>query len=244
MKSWFRSVVPLLLSCLFMLSVPSQALSATVEVFATASGWVLPNGDTNGRDPLTSNYIVGGPDSRGMFYRNFFVFDLTGVADEVQSATLRLMNPVNGFYSRDSASETYTVRSLPTDPSNLLPDNWPLYLPLWQMISTGTTLGNVTVTNASNGTIVDIVFNQAGIDLLNTSLGGYVAFGGLLSSNADLAYPRQLFANSGGGLYRALVMDTAPAPVPLPPSLFLLLGGLVPFALMRKQATRTKGDAH
>src|SRR5262245_25432618 len=88
------------------------AHAATFVIDATDSGWYNPSGTNSSGN---QNYIVG---ESGNEYRDYFVFDLTGVpvTDTVVSATLRLWNPVvdipnqyyDGYNSPDP-SESYQL---------------------------------------------------------------------------------------------------------------------------------------
>ncbi|MCW8924076.1 MAG: hypothetical protein OQK69_10680 [Gammaproteobacteria bacterium] len=101
------------------------------DVSATVSGWTKNNGETNGRDTSSTNFMTGRSISNDPYRSNYFVFDLSGVSSEITSASLKLQNPVNGFYSFDNDYYgntnccTYYLASLTgTTASNLFPENW------------------------------------------------------------------------------------------------------------------------
>jgi len=47
-----------------------------IDIDAEVSGWVLHNGETNGRDASTTNFLTGTTETGGLQRSNFFVFNL------------------------------------------------------------------------------------------------------------------------------------------------------------------------
>ena len=69
----------------------SQA--ATITLDAVDNGQYQNNGS---HIPTNPNYVAIA-DNLGTAFRNFFVFDLSGVSDPIIGATLRLYNPSSFF---------------------------------------------------------------------------------------------------------------------------------------------------
>jgi hypothetical protein len=233
--------------CWLLASNTCLAATMLVDVAATKSGWVQHDGTTNALDPSTTNYVAGKTVTNGKTYSNFFVFDLSGIQGTIESATLKLQNPVNGFYSFDNDyygqtnSYTYSVTELGSSgsgitASDLFSDNWQYPytgVAVWIQINNGTPVdyGSALVNEASNGTTVEIPLTTHAIDSLNAlvaaSSSDYLfALGGGLQY--DGARKLHIFANTGGDLYSrtlSLVISDQAA-VPVPPALLLLGSGL------------------
>ena len=201
------------------LSEPSHSVTI-VDIDAEVSGWVNFNGETNGEDADTTNFISGNFESNGLQHCNFFVFDLSGVEGQVRSATLKLENPDDGFYSFDNdyfnKSDYYTYyimgineRESHIKSSDMLPQNWSYPytgIAAWSIISNGTPkiYGDVQVNETTNGTIVEINFNSEGIADLNSFLesensDGYYTLGGnIIKPNVRELH---IFSNTGYNKY-------------------------------------------
>jgi len=241
MKNYHFFSILLSSAAALLITMETSNAASMVNISAEASGWVQPNGiDTNGNQAYTTNFIAGTADvDNGLPFRNFFVFDLGGVQDSVVSATLRLQNPDDGFYSLEndyfnrSDFYTYSITGFfgsELDSSRLLSENWTSYttaLIASYVIGSGDSFGDVQVNESSNGTIVDITFNAVGLDNLNSFLQAgltdpYYALGGKLTQpNARWVH---IFANSGGGQFsRELLLEIA---VPVPSAIWLLGGAL------------------
>ncbi|MGC4046458.1 MAG: hypothetical protein QM758_21920 [Armatimonas sp.] len=148
------------------------------------SGWVNGLGFSS-FNPINQNYIAG------QFllaeYRNFFVFDLTGVSGMITSATLDLYNPTaavdfgNGYAGQ--ATETYRLTSTSIAPG-ALSNNFGLLggLVTFSTLGTGSLFASVTASSASNGQTLSLNFNSAGLAYLNANRGNLVAFGGRVST--------------------------------------------------------------
>ena len=196
----------------------------TIDIHASASGWVQNSGPTNGRDPDTTNFIAGTVEDNEYQYSNYFVFDLSDVESGVIiSATLYLQNPVDGFYSVRNENYTYSVTKLGAagsglDASDLLAENWSYPytgIAAWSIINNGhpTSYGDVEVNAVFNGNTVEVPLNALAISdlnsLKNSSAENYYALGGrLINSTSSEAH---IFANTGYNLYSrilALVIGT------------------------------------
>jgi len=227
-----------------------------VNVDAIASGWVQHNGDTNGRDSSTTNFVAGTLASNGLDYSNFFVFDLSGVKGTVVSATLQLQNPSNGFYSWENSTfgraidYTYYVTQLGTagsgiTASNLLAAYWSYPytgIASWSTINNGTptVLGTTLLDESDNGTVVGISLTAEAITGINELLAApssdyLYALGGAIDNTGLQTYA---FANTGGGLYsRALALELAPpGALPTPPTVLLLASFASLFGFFKMRA--------
>lgn len=205
-----------------------------VDINSTASGWVKHNGETNGTNSSTTNFIAGRNEPNGLTNSNFFVFDVSGVEGEIISATLQLQNPYDGFYSYNndyfgtSDFYTYTITRLNDDAitaSDLLAQNWSYPytgIGAWSIINNGMPVnyGDVPVNESSNGTTVEIPLNSFAISDLNTFLDSptenYYALGGRLINETTLeAY---VFSNTGYNLYSRVlsleIEDSSAVPIP------------------------------
>lgn len=166
----------------------SLAAGQLITLNAVDRGWYAHDDYHEADNP---NYAVG--DHRGPIsnsgesdLRNFFVFDLATVEDEIYSAWLSLYMPFpNGYFSSDPF-ETYqlvevssTIRDL-TDGSATHSD-----------LGTGTVYGTYDFTNDVVGTQVMIPVNPDAIAAMNAS-DGLFAYGGSITTLNQ--YPDDEFA--------------------------------------------------
>src|SRR5262245_29141812 len=166
-----------------------------VVVNASDSGWYQQSGF---HDPDNLNWIAGQCsicDVPGLGeYRNFFVFDLSGVG-HVSSAVLTILEPENGFFSPDP-SESYSVFDVSTPVASLT--NGTGGTAAFADLGSGTSFGSVVMSHANEGTLVSIVFNAAGVAAINHSLGGLFAVGGAVTTLAGSS-DQWVFGFSGAG---------------------------------------------
>lgn len=193
---------------LLILSLLSGVLHAgTHAVPASNFGFYHDNGTFNSTTNHAIGFYSGTP--RGEL-RDFFVFNLTGLAGKIVSAKLRAYNPSSGFASPQS-SETFALFDVSTPISTLtaLTGGTAAFADL----GTGVQLGSVIVNGASNDTIVEVNLNSAGIAYLN-SANGNVAIGGALTTLVFGTQSERLFNNGAGVMVRELVVVTDDSIVP------------------------------
>jgi hypothetical protein len=141
---------------------------------------------TGAHSAQNDNYIAG--ELSGSERRDFIVFDLTTVVAEIVDASLRLYNPIgpppflNGYVSPD-ATETFTMFdvSTPVDTLRLSQAGAP-GVAMFEDLGSGTSLGQIVMSAADNGTTVSILFNDAGVAALNAARGGLFAIGGAVTT--------------------------------------------------------------
>lgn len=176
-------------------------------------GWYAQNGV---HEPLNQNYIVGpctvACSNPGEF-RNWFAFDIANVRSPVTSLSLRL-------YTADVtlSSGNYYLNDVTTAIPSLIDGTGGI--PAWNDLGTGNNYGFRFFQTSDSNQYVDIALNGAAIAGLNAAISAGAAQWAI------------------GGAFSAGSVPVPPAPIPLPPSAALLLGGLVAmrFAMKRKQA--------
>jgi hypothetical protein len=148
---------------------------ATV-IQSSVGGWIDDTGLGNGG---TGNYIVGncavsGCNGTDGEYRDYLVFDLSGVSGPITSATLSLWNPSNGF-NGDPA--TYTNWDVTTSLGELESGSLAAYADL----GSGIQYASTAVGLFDNGTQVGITLDGAAVAALNAAEGGSFVVGGALN---------------------------------------------------------------
>jgi hypothetical protein len=165
-----------------------QLNGGAAQVRAADQGWFDDMGD---RGNATGNYATGVcgivylcANPRDTVYRNFFVFNLAGIAPQIASASLVLWNPDKfdvsgpGYFSTHD-SETFVLHEVHSAPSDLaMIDSH--RLDLFQDLADGPFYGDRVVSWSDNGTFVSVSLNAAGIAALNEAAGGAIVIGGSL----------------------------------------------------------------
>jgi hypothetical protein len=180
---------------------------ASVQLNAVDTGWY----DGSSHSPSNTNYYVDNQ------YRNFFVFDLSGVTP-ISSAFLRV------FSYTVSGPINYTVYDVTTNIASLT--NGTGGAAAWTDLGSGTAFSSSISLNALNSnSFIDIPLNSNAVAAINSSLGSLFATGGDGVSGGDFAY-----GFSGGGVINGqfavqLHIDEAVGAVPEPFSV-AVWGGL------------------
>ena len=181
----------------------------------------------------TANYLAGNAvRNSSVEQRNYFVFDLSAVTEDVAAAELRLSLPNQGFFSTDPV-ETYRLYdvSTPIDGSNgylggvNIPSSQGTQGSLqFDDVGTGVSFGSIDVSNSDNGSILSVHLNVDGISAINTNRGGLFAIGGAVTT-LDLSRTTEqefVFGFSGFQDIRQLVLS----PIPEPEIYAMMLAGL------------------
>jgi hypothetical protein len=216
------------LACALALCAGS-ASAATYTFSATGTGWVGADGSNNG-SYATNNYFAGYCTAStcgapGQEYRDFFLFDTSGLAGAVTSATLRI--------------NLYDVSTAPSSTLNLL---------LTSLTGTNfSQLGTGTVYGAFSGSVggayqwVDISLSAASFAQLAS---GSFGIGGRITNLAGDT-DQYLFGISGASQadYVPMQLLVSTSPVPEPETWALLglgLAGAVAQTVRRKRSGATK----
>ena len=165
---------------------------------AIDTGWYDQNGGVVNPAGGTTNYVAGS--FRNTEYRNFSVFNTSGIDGTVISATLRMYNlgqaaegEVNGYRSPDS-TETYALYEVESDLTGL--QNGTLGVNGFTDLGDGTFFGDVIVSAADNGQFVEIELNTDAIAAINAA-NGEIAFGGAVTTlSTPLEFREFIFGTS------------------------------------------------
>jgi len=161
--------------------------------------------------------------------RNFFVFDLSGIQDEIDSASLRLYNP--GYYSTQP-SETLGLWDFTSSVAALRDGSGGVGA--YADLGSGTSYGTHVFTAADNNQLVTLPLNAAALADLQQA-DELFSIGGSLLTYDGLG--EALFAFGGPAApdhTRQLVLEL----VPEPNSSLLLASGLAGVACWRRRVTR------
>ena len=222
-----KAIAFLLTAAAFMGLACTASASLIVTLDHDDRGWYRSNGT---HSPVNTNYTNGGIGNNE--YRNFFVFDLSGVSGTILSAYLHLAMPNNGYRSPDS-TETYRVQDVTTSIASLIAGTGGVAA--FNDLGSGTVFGSQTVQNSDEGGFVDVTLNSSALTELNAATGQWAVGGNISTLNAipDLEYA---FAFSNGTQTTQLVLLTA---VP-EPTTFLPLLGLIAGAVMFHRPRRQR----
>ncbi len=203
--SRFRKIGVVCLAILggFFVNSPSEGGIVTLEWFD--SGWYdVPGFHLSSNKNYAAGFAVAATT------RNYFVFDLSGVTDQIVGAELRLYNPADGFLG---APSDYTLRSVETSVATLMQSHstGPAGAAIYADLGDGTVFGSVLGSVADNGTVISIPLNAAAVNSLNGSLGQTFAFGGQFAFQGPQEHYIFGFSNLGTET-RQLVLTTVPEP--------------------------------
>lgn len=186
---------------------------------------------SGGSGTSTGNYLAGS--SGGLEGRSVFVFDLTGLAVPVSSASLQLQMNSNTFaFASPDPSETYTIFDYLLDPSVLGAGD--PGVAVFTDLGSGTSFGSAVLSEADTGTLVIINLNASGISAINAHLGSLFALGGRETTFSGTPGNEFVFGSSLG-LTAQLAATTPDAAIPEPYSIGLTGLGLA-FLLWRRRA--------
>lgn len=218
---------------LWLLVVYGQSATA-LAISAVDTGWYASNGVSQ---PGNQNYVVGQgfDDFFGelLEYQNFFVFDLSGVAD-ASSATLRAYlvgAPFGPGYFTPDSSESWGLFDVTTDVADLTAGIGGIAG--FQDLGSGLSFGEVVVTKSDEGGYVEVILNDDAIASISAANGLWAIGGRLLTlGNGD---PEVIFGFSDGNPRVELVLSTA---VPAPASLLLVMTGFVALGWRSRRSAR------
>ncbi len=177
-----------------------QLNGGATRVSASDQGWF---DDFGNRGNASGNYATGVcgivylcANPRDIVYRNFFVFNLAGVAPQVTSASLLLWNPDKfdvsgpGYFSTHD-TETFLLHEVHSAPSDLAMINSER-LDIFRDLADGAFYADRVVSWGDNGTWVSVGLNAAGIAALNDAAGGTIVIGGSLAGVDPVPEPDSL----------------------------------------------------
>jgi hypothetical protein len=180
--------------------------------------------------PGNKNYIAGTSFQTGgeLHYRNFFVFDLSGVTGTVTSAQIQLFT-----YVSDSLPGTYTLYDVVT-PISILQTTVGIDPAIYDDLGTGVSYGSITISSENNFSIITFDLNSAAIAALQSNSGSLFAVGGHFDGRGVV------FGGSDFDIRNRIILQTSNGTIPEPSTLFLLGAGLAGVVLKmgkRRKAT-------
>lgn len=185
-----------------------------ITIDAADSGWYTTGGEHNASN---ENYIAGA--YSGTNYRNFFVFDTSGIVGQITSATLRINT------AEVAASGTYSLHDITTSTAALLAGGSGL-TGIYADLGSGTNYGNIDILFSQDYQFINIILNSNALAALN-SASGLFALGGDYNSGAFA------FGSSQNTLTRQLIVETSDVPEPVTTGLLGL--GLLGLAAARRR---------
>ncbi len=179
-----RFILPYLRLYLLLIVVSTAGYSVTVS--AINRGWYQSVGGAIAGFPVNPSYLVG--EFSGNEFRNYFVFDLSGVAPGVTGATFRIFNP---SYVSVNSTEVFSLFDFGSSITSL--QDGTADLAEFNDLGTGKKYGNASFDLASNGTWTNISLNSDALADINGSLGGLFAIGGAITSLGATDSPEVIF---------------------------------------------------
>jgi hypothetical protein len=166
---------------------------STVTLDAIERGWY---DETGFHLPPNTSYLCGdgrGPSCgcAGGDYRDFFVFDLTGITRTIQRARLLLWLPDTGFVSGEG-SELYELFDVTTDIDELTGGGG---TEAHADLGSGVSYGSRAITPADRGTFVEISLNDEALARLNATAGPF-AIGGTIRTLDLFANDEYVFGDT------------------------------------------------
>jgi hypothetical protein len=219
--------------------------AGTITLDASDLGWY----DNAGAHISTNKNYIAGDDGLGAEYRDYFVFDLSGLSGSIISAQLSLYNPcatclahaVNG-YDSVNPSETYQVTNVTTPVAALEANSAGGTTAIFADLGTNTVYGSQVVSVSDDGQQVVITLDASAIAALNAATGLF-AFGGEivgLPSSPSGAPERAMFINTNLTMppdVTELILTTG---VSEPASWMLTSAGFLVFSMVRICGRRSR----
>ncbi|MCD4727115.1 MAG: PEP-CTERM sorting domain-containing protein [Pirellulales bacterium] len=207
------------------------AQAETVTLDASDRGWYLQdNSDTGHHDPDVHNYMVGRYTATlTSEFRNFYVFDLTDITDNITSATLKVN--VLGI----TGSETYELYHVETSVGDLTAGGSNLG-DIFADLGSGTAYGSREILYSEADTYVEISLDADFLSDANDASGMF-AIGGALTTLDTGTADEYVFGYYGERSlsYSQLVVETIPEPGTI---VLLLTGVAAMFAFTRGRRMR------
>lgn len=143
--------------------------ASSFSVEALDRGWWNSLGD---HESTNDNTFTGSLDSNS--YNSYFTFDLRGLAQNVQGATLLLEQ--ENYFGTDR-SEQISVWDVSTDASTLEANGLPRNTAIFDDLQSGSRYASLTVYPSDVGSVLTIQLNAAAIANINAARGGFFSVG-------------------------------------------------------------------
>lgn len=191
------------------LALTLTSFGGSIMVKAVDTGWVRSDDGLNSKfQPGNFNYYAGENSIGGFEYRNYFTFDLSGVAVPILGASLTIPN----LGANTGAPFSYNIYdvSASTIPTLAAGIN---QAGIFDDLGTGaaySSLANDIPTNTNDPVVIDI--NAAGVAAINGALGGAFGMGGDVNSGGVPGQHDLFVLYPSDGRAPTLTLTTAPEP--------------------------------
>ena len=204
-------IKPNLVAACAAILVCGSAFADNFALSAIDRGWYNNSGL---HSPTNMNYVTG--EFIGQEYRNWFVFDLSNISQEILLIQFIALNPSgdNSGYVSPDPTETYSIFDVSTEINLLTSGN--AGIEAFDDLATGNVYASQVASQEDNGTYLTIMLNENALADANKAIGGLWAIGGLLTT-IDLKTEdiEQLFSATNNGILNdtfILVITANPIP--------------------------------
>ena len=218
-----KIIIFFLTAFLFLISVSAE--SATV-LQADDMGWYRNDGL---HTPANKNYLAG--DYNENEYRNWFVFDISGMSEYVDNAVLRAYMieepPLYAGYQSPDTWETWRLFDVATGIDSLVGGTGGPGA--FNDLGTGTVYGFTDVSLDDNGSFVEVNLNSHALSAINSASGLFAIGGAVVTLDNPLDERIFWFSDMD---YR---VELAVNSVPIPGTAILLFSGIIGMLSLKRK---------
>jgi hypothetical protein len=197
----------LLINCFWQIDAGAITLTAT-----NTGAYSGPGGSGSLGRSGDQNYIAGwfAMPNPAFEYRDFFVFDLSGVTGAITGAQLHVLKPFPD--TSPNPTDTFSLFDVSTDIPTLIGSSGSISI--FSDLGSGNVYGSTDYVPSAGNVIVSIDLNATAILAMNNALGSEFALGGAVQNFVGGRSFQTIFGGSAGPNGVTLMITTAEVPEP------------------------------